>query len=183
MKISLKNLAATSVLAVIILSFTLVAIVRADNDGITDQQIQRIRANCLSAKSTLNQLHASDALLRVNRGQTYESMSIKLMSKFNTRVANNQLDNKEFVSITEKYNSILNDFRNHYINYEEHLSSAIAIDCLKKPVSFFDAISVANNDRIKVHKDITKLNQAIDQYRATLIRFEKDLLSESKGSN
>jgi len=177
-----KKLTVISLLSAILLSLIFIASARAVSSNVTDQQIQRIRENCLSAKATLKQLHASDALLRVNRGQIYESISIKLMSKFNGRVANNGLDNSTFVSVTNRYNLALDDFRSHYIKYEEHLSAAIAVDCLKQPVSFYDAVSVANSDRIKVHSDITKLNQAIDQYRSSLTQFENNLLADKESN-
>lgn len=157
--------------------------VSAVSNGITSQQIQRIRENCLSTKATLNQLHASDALLRVNRGQIYESMSIKLMSQFNSRIANNKMKNDKLVSATNKYNLVLDNFRSDYITYEEQLSSAINVDCLKQPVSFYDAVASANNNRKKVHGDIVELNKIIDQYYDALSQFEKDYQAKSKGGD
>jgi len=157
--------------------------VSAQDNPITDQQIQRIKDNCLSTKSTLNQLHASDGLLRVNRGQIYESMSTMLMDGFNHRLSNNKLDNNNLVAITNSYDSTLDVFRSNYKTYEEHLSSAIGIDCLKQPVSFFDALSVASADRTRVHDVIIKLNQYVDQYQAAVSQFEKDYQGSSAGTN
>jgi hypothetical protein len=180
MKISKK----LTLAGLLIISFaSLVAFVKvsAVSSDLSEQQIQNIRQNCLSIKTTLNQLHASDALLRVNRGQIYESMSIKLMAKFNDRVANNNQDNSSLTDITNKYNSTLDSLRSHYISYEGHLSAAISIDCSKQPVSFYDAVQVASGDREKVHSDINKLNQMVDQYGAAVNEFEKKFLAGSGG--
>ncbi|MFZ1301208.1 MAG: hypothetical protein WAQ27_01345, partial [Candidatus Microsaccharimonas sp.] len=85
--------------------------VHAQSTALTTEQIEHIRSNCVSIKSTLNQLHVSDALLRVNRGQMYESMANKLMSPFNSRLSNNGLDAKATSLVTTSYRSSLDTFR------------------------------------------------------------------------
>jgi hypothetical protein len=140
----------------------------AQSVPMTDQQIQLIRNNCSSTKNTLNQLHSSDALLRVNRGQTYESMSTKLMDVFNGRVASNNINNTGFVSISNSYDSTLDVFRADYINYEKQLTLAIGIDCSKQPVTFYDAVALARTERNQVHTDVVKLDQLIDQYKLAI---------------
>ena len=174
MKISKMSLTVCLLLTAILGGMS-VALVSADDNMMTDQQIVRIRDNCLSAKNTLNQLHASDALLRVNRGQIYESMSTKLMSGFNGRVSSNRHDNSGLVSIKNGYDLKLNTFRSDYKTYEEHLSAAINIDCKKQPVAFYDAVATARNERVSVHDDIVRLNQYIDEYQLAVSQFGIDL--------
>lgn len=181
MKISKKLFLFCLVFIALLSSASLISVAAQDNT-ITDQQIQQIRDNCLSTKNTLNQLHASDALLRVNRGQLYESMSIKLMNGFNGRVSNNNLNNNNLVSVTNNYNSTFNTFRLDYKTYEEHLSLAIGIDCLKQPVSFYDAISLARTDRNRVHADIEELNLYVNQYQSAINQLEKDYLNSANGA-
>lgn len=148
--------------------------VSAQSVPMTDQQIELIRDSCVSTKNTLNQLHSSDALLRVNRGQTYESISTKLMERFNSRIASNNLNNVSLLSITNSYGTMLDSFRADYINYEEKLTSAINIDCTKQPVAFYDAIAQARIGRDQIHIDVLKLNQFIDQYGVAVDQFSKD---------
>ena len=155
--------------------------VSAQDQPITSQQIDLIRGNCVSTKNTLNQLHASDALLRVNRGQIYESIETKLMNGFNGRLSNNNFNNSNMTSITNNYESTLNNFRSHYIIYEEQLASAISIDCSKQPGAFYEAISSARTKRSQVHADVVKLNQYIDQYQAAVDQFEKDYQTAANG--
>jgi len=156
--------------------------VSAQDNPISNEQINRIYTNCTLTKNTLNQIHASDALLRVNMGQIYESMSNKLMTRFNNRVANNNFDNKSLKSVTDSYNSTLDTFRTDYKRYEEHLTAAINIDCKKQPVSFYDAISSARSDRGRVHNDIVKINQFIDQYQLAVGEFEKNYIDIAGGA-
>lgn len=138
---------------------------------LTPDQLEKIKSNCTSIKSTLNQLHASDALLRVNRGQLYESMASKLMDPFNSRLSNNGLDSKATSVVTASYRTSLDTFRNDYKNYEVQLSNAINIDCTKQPDSFYAATEQARELRSVVHDDIVKLNRNIDDFRSAVSDF------------
>ena len=148
----------------VVVAGLLFASVSAEPSPTTESQINRIKANCTSAKNTLSQLHASDALLRVNRGQIYESMTTKLMSPFNARIASNSLDASDLVTVTSNYGIALTTFRNDYQAYEEKLSLALRIDCSKEPVSFYDAVTSSRTKRVQVHQDVVKLHQFIDKY-------------------
>lgn len=140
----------------------------AQSAALTADQIEHIRSNCVSIKSTLSQLHASDALLRVNRGQVYESMASKLMDPFNSRLSNNRLDNKATSVVSSSYRTGLDTFRTDYKNYEEKLSSAIRIDCSSQPEAFYASIEEARVLRAKVHDDVIKLHRYIDDYRTAV---------------
>lgn len=173
MKIS-KKLVIFSISLVIFLSIFSIFKVYAQDSSISSEQIQKIRDNCLSTKNTLNQLHVSDALLRVNQGQIYESISTKLMDRFNGRVSNNKMNNSSLVLVMGNYNSALNTFRSDYKQYEEHLSATIEINCLNRPNDFYDSVSSARSLRNQVHNDVLTLNQLIDQYQTALGDFEKE---------
>lgn len=144
---------------------------------LSDDQLQRISTNCQSIKNTLNQLHATDALLRVNRGQIYEAMGAKLMNNFNIRLSSNNLDNQGLLVVTSAYQSALTTFRSDYQSYERQLSAAIRIDCEKQPSEFHFAIEDARDKRDKVHTDVVRLHQYIDDYRSAvndfLINYER----------
>ncbi|MDB5160520.1 MAG: exported protein of unknown function [Candidatus Saccharibacteria bacterium] len=140
-------------------------------EDLSADQVSRISANCLSIKGSLNQLHASDALLRVNRGQIYESMGSKLMGNFNARLGNNGLDNKGLVVVSDEYQTALATFRNDYQAYEKQLSTTIKIDCSKDQVGFHTALLDARTKRTTVHDDILHLNQYIDDYRSAVNDF------------
>lgn len=182
MRISKKGMLFGLVAAVLVCGISFIKIASAQNDEPTDAQIQLVKGNCLPLKSTLNQLHASDALLRVNMGQLYESIAIKLMNGFNGRVENNNLNNNSLVSVTKSYNTVLDNFRDDYQTYEEKLSTAINIDCQSQPDSFYNAISSARIYRDKVHSDVIRLNQSITGYQSTVDQFESDYLLSLEGT-
>lgn len=147
---------------------------------LTKDQEDRISSNCVSIKSTINQLHASDALLRVNRGQIYESMATNLMDRFNDRLGNNSLDNKAMLTVTGSYRTALTKFRTDYISYEQKLSQALRTDCTTQPAVFYNTLQEARDLRTTVHEDVNRLHQLIDDYRGSVNGF---LLNYERLSN
>jgi hypothetical protein len=131
----------------------------------TEEHIARIRSNCIEAQSTLSQLHTSDALLRVNRGQLYESISTKLMTPFNSRATLNRFDVTKLSSVAADYERELIAFRANYKSYEESLSQALKINCENQPVAFYDNVNDARTKREIVHENTTNLTGIIQKYR------------------
>jgi len=167
--------------------FTVIAglfvIARAEDNNISDSQISLIKTNCVSVKNTLTRIHASDALLRVNMGQIYESISTKLMDGFNGRVVSNNLNGIDLIAISSEYQKTLDRFRADYINYEEKMSIAMSIDCNKQPVSFYDAIAVARIGRKQVNSDVKDLNKLIKKYQEAIDEVEEDFRILNRKAN
>lgn len=152
---------------VLLTSFFMAQATRAQAEPpMTEAHIARIRSNCVEAQSTLSQIHASDALLRVNRGQLYESISTKLMAPLNSRIALNRLDGSSLVATTVEYVAALDTFRSDYQTYEQSLSAVLQMNCVNQPVAFYDGVRAARDGRTKVYKDILALQQLIDKYKA-----------------
>lgn len=145
--------------------------ISAHADDLTPEQTDRIKTACVAIKSSLNQLHAADALLRVNRGQVYESMASKLMDTFNARLSNNSLDNKAMVTATANYRTALTTFRTDYIAYEQRMSETLRIDCVSQPNTFHASLLLARELREIVHQDVEKLHNYINDYRSSVNSF------------
>lgn len=139
----------------------------------TEAHIERIRNNCIEAQSTLSQLHASDALLRVNRGQVYESISTKLMAPFNSRITLNKLDSVNLVTITTTYERQLSEFRANYQQYEEAMSSTLKLNCTNQPVAFYDSVADTRAKRKKVNESTLTLQKTIGDYKNEFEAFAK----------
>jgi hypothetical protein len=154
-------------------------LVRADNP-MTEAQIQRIRDNCVEAQSTLYQLHASDALLRVNRGQLYESMSTKLMEPFDSWLTLNSTNPSDLISIAADYDSKLTEFRTDYQQYEEAMSRTLQINCTNQPVAFYDSVGDTRTKRSKVHDATLALHGLIKDYKEAFEKFAKDFKESDK---
>lgn len=170
----------TIVFAVTILgvaSLVLAQNVKAQTVVLTESQIELVRGNCHNVKNTLNQLHASDALLRVNRGRVYESLSNRLMVPFSSRLSANGVDNRATLTVGSSYRDSLDAFRNEYRQYEQKLSQAIKIDCQAEPLLFHQTLEDARKGRKKVHDSVIKLHRVIDDYRSVandiLVNFQE----------
>lgn len=132
----------------------------------SDVHVKKIKANCLAAQNTLSRLHAADALLRVNRGQVYESISVKLMASMNSRIALNRLDGRDMVAVAASYEQELVDFRASYQDYEQNMTQLLKLDCAKQPVTFYDQVAVTRQKRTVVHDHVVKLHQYITEYKS-----------------
>lgn len=160
-------------LAVIALAFTLLGalagyeIVHAQSTPMTEAHIEKIRANCQTARSALSRVHASDGVLRVNLGPLYESISTKLMAPFNSRVALNKYDGAKLVEQTASYEKQLNDFRTDYKAYEESMSRTLRINCQNEPVAFYDSVAETREKRRLVNQRTMQLQKTIQEYKNT----------------
>lgn len=148
--------------------------VTAQSTSITASQRELIIANCTEIKTTLNQLHASDAILRVNAGQNYESILTKLMKRFNERAELNNMISNELEVTTTEFERLLNSFRTNYVNYEQRLSATIDIDCVSQPQVFYDSLALARMRRNDLHDSVQQLNLALESYKGLLDKFEVD---------
>lgn len=131
---------------------------------LTSQHIKVIKDNCRQAQSIMTQLHKSDQLLRVNQGQIYESISTKLMAPFNARAGLNQYDTTELVTITNRYNNHLNEYRTLYKDYDLSIQKSLKIDCRNQPVAFYDSVADARENRTEIHDKIGQIVKDIDAY-------------------
>ncbi len=155
--------------------------VKISAQSLSQTQLDYISSNCVSLKNNLSQLHVSDAVLRVNMGQRYELVSTKLMDRFNSRISSNSFNVNNLDKISLSYKSTLDNFRSDYIVYEQSLSSAIKINCVTQPESFYNSVQSARLNRNKVYEDTKRLVQQIDGYRSEVSNFEK--FFQSIGAN
>lgn len=144
----------------------------------TEAHIQRIKASCVQARANLYQLHASDGLLRVNRGELFQSLTNKMMVPFNSRVALNQLDSGKLVSITSQYGEELDQFVSTYRAYEEAMTDVLELDCTKQPVAFYDGVADARKKRQQVHTHAEALRKLAREYRDAFNVFARDFKEE-----
>jgi len=151
----------------------------AQDTPMTEAHIARIRDNCVEAQSTLRQIHASDALLRVNRGPIYESISTKLMAPLNSRISLAKADGSTLSALTATYENQLNDFRSSYKEYEESLSGVLRINCTAQPVAFYDSVNDARVKRAKVHDTTVALQKTIQDYRQAFGVFKQQFLEKN----
>lgn len=147
-----------ALLGVAVAGFHTVRAANHASDVITDQQIAAIRTRCSDIQATLNRVHESDKVLRVNKGYHYKAVILdKLMTPLNQRIAANQIDGGRLVAIAAEYSRAFGTFDAAYSSYERDLSAAIRIDCTKQPTAFYDQLRLAYDGRKAVSKADAKL--------------------------
>jgi hypothetical protein len=93
------------------------------------------------------------------------------MDRFNARLNSNNLDATATEAVTGSYRSALATFRTDYQAYERQLSATIRVDCDQQPADFHAALEDARSKRQKLHTDVVRLHQYIDDYRSAVNDF------------
>ncbi len=132
---------------------------------ITQRQTKAIRTHCVENQASLNQLHQSDAFLRIDRGNLYRTISDKLMTPLNTRLAANKLDGGALISITKEFNDQYKRFYANYITYDTALAKLLNVDCTKEPVRFYNALLDTREARQQLGESNDALVQLIRDYK------------------
>ena len=164
--------------AVIIGAFASEAAVQAQT-SLSEEHLQRIRQNCVSAQATLYRLHASDALLRVNHGKLYENISTKLMAPLNSRIALNRQQGLKLAATTLEYDRQIDIFRADYRAYEEAMSDLLDSNCSENPNDFYTGVLDTREKRQRLHNDTETLTTLLEAYKTEFEDFARDFNGEN----
>lgn len=134
-----------------------------------------LNINCLSVKLKLTQVHESDGLLRVTLGQSYDTVSSKLMAPMNSRAVQNKLDASEMIKITADFEKRLEDFRNNYKLYEVAMSELLNADCRSQTQTFYASLQSIRVLRAEVNDDVMGLNKLMDTYYSHVHKIKETL--------
>lgn len=172
----------TLVIGSILLAVISSPFVYADNQStnLTESQISIVKASCLSVQSTLNRIHANDALSRVHLGQEYETISTKFMAPMNSRMALAKLDNVALTRTTVDFNAKLSDFRTLYQQYEETMLRTIQTKCVDQPEGFYSSLLQAQSDRSAVRQSVAGLANLVTQYKQQVDALRDQAISASQ---
>ena len=146
------------------------------NTGATQSAL--VKSRCADIKASLNRLEANDKLLRHNIGSTFLTVTNKLMTPLNQRIATSQLDGSKMLGVTARYTKAYKgrpegDFYTAYLDYENSLLAAIAVDCTKQPTVFIDALDKARQNRLKLREATERLMELSRDYKDAFDTFKK----------
>lgn len=130
-----------------------------------DTPVDRLQASCSTVQPTLRRIHTSDSLMRVNIGQYYNGISVKLMARLNSRLALNRLDSTKFIEITNQFEGERTAFAKAYSDYEVNLSTLLKIDCQDEPTEFYAELLKTRDARHKLSKTVQDMNDSVSEYR------------------
>lgn len=177
-----KVIFSLGIVIVAVLAFASFPTHAQDGDVMTDEHIARIKSNCVSALATLGQIKTNDALVYVNRNQSYFSISDKLIARLNSRLALNRFNTTPLAKLAGEYNTALGDFRSAYNDYGRVVAELVKIDCSRQPVGFYDKVGEARELRQDVYEAIKKLHIIIDQYREAVDTFKTQNITQLRAN-
>ncbi len=167
----------TTAVAVIVAVFATIPTVAQQPETMTDEHVARIKSNCPGALATLSRIRTNDAPTYVNRNQTYFSISDKLMARLNSRLTLNRYDATQLVKTASDYNAELIKFRAAYKQYDDTMQDLLHMNCRQQPVSFYDKVATAREQRQKVQETVVQLKGLSDQYEQNVKTFSADHMS------
>lgn len=147
-------------LAIVVLASPLA---RAEG-SLSDIELDAIRTNCVDAQISLQHLQATDRLTRINRGYRYEAV-LKLMTNFNSRVAENKIDAPELITIASDYQKTWESFRSEYTAYYDAMTTLIAVDCKTEPTTFNDQLKALRDKRVGLNNRVKEFENLLDKYQ------------------
>ncbi len=147
-------------------------------DVVTDKQLTLIRNNCTDLKVTLTRIQNSDLSLRINRDSLYQAMANQLMVPLNQRIASNQLDGTDLITITANFKDADKNYYNAYKSYANAMSNAINIDCTRQPSQFYDAVAEARTQRQLFYQADQTMVRLMNEYRTQFTVFNKQTLKD-----
>ncbi len=135
-----------------------------------------IKQTCISAQTTIQKIQHNDAATRINRGQGYETMVSKLMTPLNSRATSNGYNDSAtlLIETTKKYQTSLDNFKEHYKDYDNAISAALRIKCQEKPLRFYQYIETSRELRNDIAGDVAELSNLISEYRDNVKKLESE---------
>lgn len=172
----------TTAVAVIVTFIAAIPVAAQQSEIMTDEHIARIKSNCPGAIATLSRIRTNDAPTYINRNQMYFSISDKLMARLNSRLTLNRYDATQLVKTASDYNTELIKFRAAFKQYDDTMQDLLHMNCRQQPVSFYDKVATARQQRQKVQDTVVQLKALIDQYKKDVKTFSANHLSGVSGS-
>ncbi len=177
----MKSIVTSFVVFMAFVVFALNVPVHAQGSGMTDAHIASIKTNCPLALGTLGRIHVNDAPQFINSNQTYFSIGDKLMAHLNSRLTLNKYDASMLVKTASDFNNALSNYRSVYKSYEEMMSQLVRMDCQRAPVTFYDNVAAAREQRTEVHDAVVRLHELLKQYRDDVKTFRAENLEATNG--
>lgn len=143
----------------------------------SDEKAHKIVSECQKIKGQIGKTRSNDALMRVNLGQSYETISDKLMVNLNTRIASNKLNGSKLVEKTAEFNENVIYFRENYQKYEKELTKLSDMKCSDKDIAktFYEQLEKVRYLRSELNYNTTKIAEISKEYKDALREFKDGL--------
>lgn len=146
-----------------------------------DTPIDRLTMRCDAIQGNLRRLHTADALMRINIGQMYTGISVRLMARLNSRLALNRVDSTDLVEITGRFEDQHKEFKESYSKYEVAISAVIKKGCKSDPADYYQKLLVARERRSELAQSAQLMNESIREYQMSVEQMKHQMFSDEAG--
>ncbi len=155
-------------LSLLFLATFLTRPVQAENSDTvySEDHLLRISSNCMSAQKYLNDNVLRSDALAYNQSQRYTSLSVKMMSPMDARLAGSGLETVALIRTADSYSKQLVVFRDAYSEYQKTMVGAVGSSrCITQPKEFYDAVQLARVRRQEVYQSVVVLKSLLEEYK------------------
>ena len=149
---------------------------KPDNEGI----FTHITMDCFHFKLKLSKVHERDGVMRVSLGQAYDSLSSKLITKLNTKIASQNLDGGKLLAHAAAFQKEHAAFIDSYKTYEFAMNHLLKSDCRTQSQQFYLELKTVQSMRQEVHQRVGKLQRIANDYYVAFEAFEASLPGQLK---
>lgn len=141
---------------------------------------ESLTMDCLDVKMKLSAVHQQDGLLRVNAGAAFNDISERLIARFNSKVASENLDGPDLISNAASVREDRQEFDDNYQRYEKAMNQLLKSDCQSRQGQFYQELQAVQQMRSDVYGSMNRTNQSIDNYFTAFEKFKQEYLRDQE---
>lgn len=157
-----------SILVLALVAFATILVFSAPvqaQDSPSEEHLEKIRQNCVSAQVTMQRIQHSDIATRINTGRVYDALITRQMAPLNSRTSLNRVSIAPVLADdTRSLENVLLSFRDNYADYTDALSRAIRLKCQDKPEEFYRYVQDARELRQDLSEDVENMKKLTKEY-------------------
>lgn len=140
-------------------------------------RLSLIKEHCTVLQTSLDQVQRRDLVARTNRGREYESI-IAQLTALNQRLRNNDQPNKTLDDTLNNFKTMVDAFRENYVEYDNSMNALRQIDCRNHANDFALSLQRTAILRQQVGAEVTKGDTYLGVYRQAVVELQKSLTSK-----
>lgn len=144
-------------------------------------RLSMISQRCTVIQTILDQLQRRDLVARTNRGRSYEAQ-VKQIDAFIQRMHANNLATDTLDGPATSFKASVDEFRNAYVQYDDHITILRQIDCRSKPADFAIMLEQVRVLRQEVGATVTKGENNLAAFRQAMETLQPTLPDAHGGS-
>jgi hypothetical protein len=141
-------------------------------------RLSAIQERCSVLQTSLDQLQRRDLVARTDHGHEYENLT-RQINALSQRLRHNKLPTQTLDKPADDFKSAVAAFRQAYVSYDDSITILRQIDCQERVTDFARLLEETRVLRAKLGVEVTRGEEALKQYRKTLVELQTTLPAEA----